>query len=1219
MLRKCSLKVGCLNINGGLLAKCRSPDILNLVQQHDIFCFVESWLSPNDACPKIHGYNSFRSDRMSKHKNARSHSGGILIYFKNNISGGLAKLDNKHSDMLWFKLDKYFFGLERDLYMCVIYMTPETSSRDSDLDIFNVISNDIEKYALLGNVSLIGDLNSRVAGRQPLQYEIDPQNQATDLVESIEIPERISQDKRVNNYGRKLLQTLTNYDLLIANGCTIGDLSGSFTCEQYSGSSVVDMFIAHRDFLPRMAYFKVGEFDWFSDHAPISVSFAVDINKDTNMPRYWRKVNKLFQNWNSETKAKFIDKLSSSNIQSRLTHFCETDFDDSNIITTQFTDIVKDVIHSVFPKKRRKRDIIQKNRVNYSHECELAKRAFKKAQRAFKNDKNNLNRRQIYLREKKKYKRIVNKTTKLVTENRIHQLASIQNSDSKTFWKRIKDMTNPKDDTIRNIDPNEWTNHFQNLLKTPRARGTNVHFRDYVEECLPILERVSEKSNILNIEITSDEIKSTVRGLKIGKSTFLDDISNDAIKEGLCFLDDSLTHLYNTVLRCGTFPDLWGESLIIPLHKKGDKMNVNNYRGIMISSSVGKIFLKILTKRIDNFMKTNEKWCLNQCGFKEDHRTEDNLFILQTIYNSHVENNKGKIFIAFVDFSKFFDKIDRKFLRYKLLRYGITGKIYDVLKSMYSKTSYRVNVSDCVSPSFEGKNGVKQGCVISPLLSNIFQNDLHDIFRENSCDPIILGDITLSSISWADDLILISKSQKGLQKCLDNLNEYCCKWGLEVNIDKTKVMVLSKRSHKAVELYYGQNILECVKKFNYLGFLITNNCKFTHLIHDRVMKANRVSNLVLQAFRTSGNINVSLSLNIFDRQILPILLYGSSIWSLSKTQNYIYINGQTENGNTRSIVKDFFKSFCDKDIQFISARRVGRKQNSMPRNILVKLKTYDDKEFLLRQNPNFITNFESKTPHKVERVHTSFCKRSLNVNKYASTTGVIDELARYPIIHNAHALAVKYWLRLKSGTKNKLLNEAYKITQNENHEWYQSIQYILCSNGFRNIWLDSTQVNVDNFHKTFKKRLNDQYEQNILSKLRDSERLSILAKLKSDFSRSEYLEKIRNPDIRKTFTRLRIDLNILNTCKFRQRKMISPRCTYCEGADEDVIHFLLHCTKFADMRNIFMQRMRAEYSNFSNISDLQKLKIILNLDCPTSIEPIVCNFVKNLYFAREMI
>ena len=123
------------------------------------------------------------------------------------------------------------------------------------------------------------------------------------------------------------------------------------------------------------------------------------------------------------------------------------------------------------------------------------------------------------------------------------------------------------------------------------------------------------------------------------------------------------------------------------------------------------------------------------------------------------------------------------------MKYDITGPVYDVIKSMFNRTSYRVNINDQISPSFQGNSGVKQGCVISPLLSNIFQNDMHDIFGKADCEPIHLGDFILNSLSWADDLVLISRSKMGLQKCLNNLKIYCNKWGLEVNTEKTKTMV----------------------------------------------------------------------------------------------------------------------------------------------------------------------------------------------------------------------------------------------------------------------------------------------------------------------------------------------------------------------------------------------------------------------------------------------
>ena len=116
---------------------------------------------------------------------------------------------------------------------------------------------------------------------------------------------------------------------------------------------------------------------------------------------------------------------------------------------------------------------------------------------------------------------------------------------------------------------------------------------------------------------------------------------------------------------------------------------------------------------------------------------------------------------------------------------------------------------------------MKQGCCLSPTLSNIFQKDLHEIFSDGRCDPVLLGNTHLNSLSWADDLVLMSTSKEGLQNCLDNLQTYCCKWGLEVNGEKTKTMTFSKRRVLLDEpLIFGDSPLQEVDAFNYLGFCI---------------------------------------------------------------------------------------------------------------------------------------------------------------------------------------------------------------------------------------------------------------------------------------------------------------------------------------------------------------------------------------------------------------
>ena len=255
---------------------------------------------------------------------------------------------------------------------------------------------------------------------------------------------------------------------------------------------------------------------------------------------------------------------------------------------------------------------------------------------------------------------------------------------------------------------------FYGVLNAVNPDSIDPQFLKYVVEALPLLETHTELAANLNKPVTAGELNSIMKNTKAGKATFLDDISNDALKLGLPVLEKAILHLFNNVMHVQTFPETWNEGRFVPIHKKDDKLNV--YRGIIISSCIGKIFLKVIASRIDSYMNTLNLWCINQCGFKKDHRTEDNLFILNTIHDNYVARGKGNIYLAFIDFSKFFDTINREMLFYKLLKYGISGPVYNVIKGMYSATRYRVKIGDSISPSFLATSGVKQGCPLSPLL-----------------------------------------------------------------------------------------------------------------------------------------------------------------------------------------------------------------------------------------------------------------------------------------------------------------------------------------------------------------------------------------------------------------------------------------------------------------------------------------------------------------------
>ena len=200
-----------------------------------------------------------------------------------------------------------------------------------------------------------------------------------------------------------------------------------------------------------------------------------------------------------------------------------------------------------------------------------------------------------------------------------------------------------------------WFRHFYGVLNAQNSASVNHQFLNYVTATLPTLEAHTEMpATPLNSPINGEELCNVMESVKSRKATSLDDISNDTIKRGLPILKEgALLHVFNIVTSVQTFPGVWNVQLITPLHKKGDKLNADDYHGIIMSSCVGTIYLKIMTSRIKIFISTNNLCCRNQCGFKEDHRTEDNLFVLNTIYESHMARGQGNIYLAFVDFSKF--------------------------------------------------------------------------------------------------------------------------------------------------------------------------------------------------------------------------------------------------------------------------------------------------------------------------------------------------------------------------------------------------------------------------------------------------------------------------------------------------------------------------------------------------------------------------------------
>jgi hypothetical protein len=204
----------------------------------------------------------------------------------------------------------------------------------------------------------------------------------------------------------------------------------------------------------------------------------------------------------------------------------------------------------------------------------------------------------------------------------------------------------------------------------------------------------------LDKTITVQEIYSAVKELKRGKAFGSDFILNEYLIESVDILGSHICDVFNAILDSGYFPDKWMEGVIVPVYKKGDKNDVNNYRGITLVSCFSKLFTIILNKRITSFCENNNIISDAQFGFRKGKSTEDALFILLNIVQHYLNENK-RLYCVFVDLKKCFDTIYRNALWMKLYNLGVQSKLLRIIRDMYTKLKSCVRSCNDYSSYFE--------------------------------------------------------------------------------------------------------------------------------------------------------------------------------------------------------------------------------------------------------------------------------------------------------------------------------------------------------------------------------------------------------------------------------------------------------------------------------------------------------------------------------------
>ena len=205
-----------------------------------------------------------------------------------------------------------------------------------------------------------------------------------------------------------------------------------------------------------------------------------------------------------------------------------------------------------------------------------------------------------------------------------------------------------------------------------------------------------------------------------------------------------------------------------------------------------------------------------------------------------------------------------------------------VLKVMYEAVFACVRTGNKCTDTFTCDRGVRQGCNLSPTIFSLFINQIALEINETGRHGIsfLAGMIELYILLFADDLVLMSYSIIGLQTQLNILFACCDKLQLEVNTDKTKVMVFRRGGPLAKKevWYFGRNLLEVVNRYVYLGYTFTTKMSSNIGTSDLVSKARVATMGILKLLKSFTDLSYFTFFRIFDSKVQPILMYSAELW-----------------------------------------------------------------------------------------------------------------------------------------------------------------------------------------------------------------------------------------------------------------------------------------------------------------------------------------------------
>jgi len=874
----------------GIKGKEFDIDFIHYIKKHHVISLLETWSTENSDFKvledTLHEYKLLvvkHGVKLSRHGRA---SGGILVFIKKSVIEYFHYIGDFECGVVVKVCDVVF---DYPVLYIACYLPPSGSSfyRQGD-----ILSNGIaileDKLCHLKSLYpdhqliLSGDFNARTKVLQDFIQDDSPAYlPLPDIYHEDKFQiKRQSKDKHgeVNEYGKHLIELCCTFGIHFLNGRTLGDEKGELTCFTGNGSSLVDYTIVSTPLYDKILKFEINEEDQYT-HLPQAFTFKSGVGA-------------------YETKEHFPNQSSSNRGRS---HYIWTDQSLDKLIgnklITDFYDLVQEghtenavltlvsLLQDVSKKQHKATKAPQNMKQHpwWDEELNVARTLKHKCLRFMKQENSDVAKSR-YRAARNKFKALV-KLKKSRYKQELKKRLELCTSSSE-FWKFVKGCKQSHTES-KIITMEQWEQYFTALLNTGNNLDTSfsTNVVDYITHhdtnCMECNGEVQVEESDVNKDINLGEIETAIDDLKLNKAAGIDGIGNEILKKSKVVIAPMLCVLFNKILENEIFPQEWCKAIIVPVYKNGDKDDPHNYRGISLLSCISKVFTKILNNRLVTWATNNNILSDVQAGFRKGKSTVDHIFVLQTLVSKYLSKRKGRFYSVYVDFSKAFDTVPHLHLFYSLLNGNLHGRMINLLRNMYSNLKSCVLINGSLSEDFICSIGTRQGCMISPFLFIFYLNELIQHVDECNCQGVYLNEQNpnVNLLMYADDLVIVGDHVGRVQRILDALSKFCVKWGLKVNMSKTKAMIFRNGGiiKKQEKFYYNGIKLENVSYYKYLGVSMSTKLSWSPAQSTLSAQARKAL-FVINQINYQCDYSFKTACNIFDKCVVPILTYGSEVW-----------------------------------------------------------------------------------------------------------------------------------------------------------------------------------------------------------------------------------------------------------------------------------------------------------------------------------------------------